>query len=684
MNQALALCVSLSLSGSVLILILMLLKKPLKNRVSKQWQYYIWLLVAARLLLPFAPEANLINSAFRAIDRIRIETTVSTAQQTAYSGSAPYTQPPPYSAGAAGRETAGQAAEQTPLPKEAGLVWLIIALALLLRKITVYQSFVRYIKVGQTPVTDIERLDLLARTGEEAGVKTAVELCVNPLVSSPLLIGFFRPCLVLPGLGVSEDQFRLIVLHELTHYRRRDMFFKWLVQITGCLHWFNPFVYYMNGEVNRACEFSCDEALITNLPSDKRRRYGETLLDAMMTVGRFKESIASVTLSENKELLKERLEAIMRYQKKSKAVLAMTAVLTVALGFGAVSVGAYTGVGKPSAFREYTGGFLLKSQSVQTVPKQPQGETVIFTLSGQGNSGIHTSSYFEAEDGQQLVLKAESSINGGTVEFFLFSPSNQEQHYTFEGHSTSITVPLSGGTWAFNCNGIFPSGKITITGILQGEQGQTVPELKVDAAGANEMALALTEKIWVWEWVEFFVPYMSEKGVGQILPTAEAAQWAGWKDSVTMQPLKFTQAQIDSARNAGHAKAHLTKNDIDAHAQLIMEHSGNWSLIESMLPYMTENGIRQAKIIYEGKTGRGTASGYGQDWNNNGQSQDDSTAGNSVDAQVLDIMQRTGNWSYVAPYLTMMSNSGIDAVVNCYNSKHFDPKEFKNASDYYN
>ena len=36
--------------------------------MSKTWQYYIWLAVIARLLLPFAPEHNLVGSLFRNYD----------------------------------------------------------------------------------------------------------------------------------------------------------------------------------------------------------------------------------------------------------------------------------------------------------------------------------------------------------------------------------------------------------------------------------------------------------------------------------------------------------------------------------------------------------------------------------------------------------------------------------------
>ena len=63
------------------------------------------------------------------------------------------------------------------------------------------------------------------------------------------------------------------------------MFYKWLVQVTVCLHWFNPLVHLMGQEITKAGEFSCDEAVLAKMGGDARD-YGKTLLDAMAAVGK--------------------------------------------------------------------------------------------------------------------------------------------------------------------------------------------------------------------------------------------------------------------------------------------------------------------------------------------------------------------------------------------------------------
>ena len=351
MSAVLKIFLSMSFSGSLLILALLLGKRFLKNKISRQWQYYIWLVVVLRLLLPFGPEVSLMGKAYQAVDQAISQTAPLPPQQQP-----PLNAPGSNLAPAVGaeqyNETVNNPADDVTtahplqdigvlLVNHIWLVWLAAALGLLIRKITIYQGFMRYIRAGSTPISDIERLDELSIVAKQSGIKKPIELCVDPLVSSPLLIGFFHPCIVLSSVDIPEKDFRYIILHELTHYKRRDIFYKWLVQITVCLHWFNPFVHLMCREITRACEFSCDEAVLTKMGGGSAQDYGQTLLDAMAAVGRYKENFGTVTLNGNKKLLKERISAIMNFKKKSMAIRLLTGVLTLCVMFGAAFVGVY-------------------------------------------------------------------------------------------------------------------------------------------------------------------------------------------------------------------------------------------------------------------------------------------------------------------------------------------------------
>ncbi len=340
MNEFIKILLSLSVSGALLLLLLLGLKPFYKDRFSKRWQYYIWIIVALRFLLPFTPDTAIVGSLFEKFD------TAATTNEIPASPNVPVSANPDNSEAEPiqpDRNITVSVVTHEPFNKYVCLlfVWSALALILFVRKVTVYQGFIRYIKAGNKEVSDIKILNLLSDCEEKLNIRTRVELSCNPLIASPMLVGFFRPGIVLPARKLEEKELSYIFVHELIHYRQRDMFYKWLIQIVVCVHWFNPFVYLLEKEVNNSCELSCDEKVISVLDDTARREYGDTLISFLKSNNPYKSSSASVTLTEGVEQLKERLGAIMKFKKKSKAMIAITAIFTVAVCVCFFVTGAY-------------------------------------------------------------------------------------------------------------------------------------------------------------------------------------------------------------------------------------------------------------------------------------------------------------------------------------------------------
>lgn len=390
MNLVLKIFLSMSFSGALLILALLWGKRFFKNKASRQWQYYIWLVVILRLLLPFGPETSFMGKTCQAIEQTITQAAPSFEMQNPFHTRENVLNPTVSLTPESGNSSSPAEESATAHPfqdilsllfHQTWLIWLVVALGMLIRKITIYQSFIRYINVGLVPVSDIRILDKLSIIAEQECIKKPVELCINPLVSSPLLIGFFHPCIVLPDMDISEKDFQYIALHELTHYKRRDIFYKWLVQVTVCLHWFNPLVHLMSREITNACELSCDEAVLAKIGYNNAQNYGKTLLDAMAAVGKYHENPGVATLSENKQLLKERLDAIMNFKKKSKLTGLLMSALTLCMIFIAAFIGVYPVAAASGQILEDPQA--LKINEKTTLPAQEEINTHYETYSTQ-------------------------------------------------------------------------------------------------------------------------------------------------------------------------------------------------------------------------------------------------------------------------------------------------------------
>ena len=339
MNEFIKILLSLSVSGALLLLLILGLKPLYKNKFSKRWQYYIWIVVALRFLLPFTPDTTIIGSLFEKFDTTAITNEIPTNPNVPVPADTGNSKAEPIQTN---REIT-TAAMREPVNKYVCLffIWSALALVLFVRKVTVYQGFIQYIKAGNKEVSDIKILNLLSDCEEKLKIKTRVELSCNPLLASPMLIGFFRPRIILPVGEWEDKELSYIFVHELIHYKQRDMFYKWLIQIVVCVHWFNPFVYLLEKEVNKSCELSCDEKVISVLDDTARREYGDILISFLKSNNLYKSSLASVTLTEGAEQLKERLGAIMKFRKKSKVIIAITVIFTVAVCICFFATGAY-------------------------------------------------------------------------------------------------------------------------------------------------------------------------------------------------------------------------------------------------------------------------------------------------------------------------------------------------------
>lgn len=376
MGEFLKILLSLSFSGTFLFLIVFLVVRLCRNRLSRRWQYYIWLLVIFRFLIPLTLPHTMMGYLFRNGEQVMAGGRIADQTEDAAAGKANSSEDTADKADITDStadktgynmedNTGGQRAvaeakedsetltvrfqEKTGGGRIPGFpfflfgIWAVGALILLIRKITIYQNYMRFLRKGNEEVSDLETLNLLAGAEEGLGIKRMIELYRNPLITSPIMTGFLRPKIVIPDKKMTDRELSCIFMHELVHFKYFDMFYKWLVQITICVHWFNPFVYLLGKEVNKRCELSCDEKVIAALNEQERKSYGDTLLSFLKRGETYQNPLASVTMTEGAEQLIERLGAIMDYRKKSKTIMILTTVLTVLLCFFFSGIGAYAG-----------------------------------------------------------------------------------------------------------------------------------------------------------------------------------------------------------------------------------------------------------------------------------------------------------------------------------------------------
>lgn len=327
MKEVLLTLLSLSLSGSLLCVLLLALRPVLRNRVPKAFSYYLWLAVLLRFLIPLGYGIALPQPPQPVWETIQQETLIPDRQEQTEIQQTDPAVPPSEPVTAEQPETVQPSAPAISLTGILFFLWLAGGVCYFCWHIVAYARFSHRVCGSLTPPT----ADALALF-EELHPGRRVRLAQSGQVEAPILLGAFRPVIVLPqgGPPLQGQALSAALRHELTHARRGDIFYKWLTVLVTSLHWFNPLVHWMGRQIALDCELSCDEAVIRSLEPQQRMAYGDMLLMLAAQPGRALPWMAAPLCQEGKRL-KARLLGIKGYRRPGKAAFCFSLTLGLAV-----------------------------------------------------------------------------------------------------------------------------------------------------------------------------------------------------------------------------------------------------------------------------------------------------------------------------------------------------------------
>lgn len=328
-----------SLLGSLAILAMLVLKPLWRERYRAKTRCWLWLALAAFLLLPvdFSVKNAPVQAAppkdytlFVGTDKTAIQSTDNLFGDMAEkSGQSP----------AAVRDTIIQRPVTNPEQKTTRYIpvttilfygYLAGAAAFLLYQGVSYALFRRTVRRWKRDVSRADYAAMLSDTARDLGV-SAPEMIVCEAISTPAVTGLLRPRLLLPHERYDVQELRYILRHELCHLKRRDMLLKLVLLAANAMHWFNPVVYLMLRQADEDIELACDSAATDDLDRAERAAYSRTLLAAVQSSVRALP--ATTCFGGTVERLKRRITNVLGVQKKrGLGVVALVLALTLTAG----------------------------------------------------------------------------------------------------------------------------------------------------------------------------------------------------------------------------------------------------------------------------------------------------------------------------------------------------------------
>ncbi len=304
-----------SLRGAVLVLVLLGLRRLLRRQVPAAAWAAGWVVVAAVWLIPLAvpagwSPANLYRSRPRAEPAGR---PVIPAEQPRLA------EAPRLRVAAPAPMTATLRSAPQPVWNVYALAWLAGAMVLIGARLATGRRFAGQLDRQARP-TDDRVSSAASRVARELGMTSIPELVTTPLVDTPALFGIVRPRLLLPcdlAERLSDAELCWVMLHELGHCRRRDLWSLAVLQLSVALHWFNPLAWLALRLGREDVELACDEFVLSRARGAEPAAYGEVLLRLASPALRRTALWSVVGIAEPRRRLQRRITMIINYAPMS-------------------------------------------------------------------------------------------------------------------------------------------------------------------------------------------------------------------------------------------------------------------------------------------------------------------------------------------------------------------------------
>ena len=346
-NDVLSNLIQTGLTASVVALVLLLLRKVMKKRYPARVVCIVWAILAIRLIIPVQltlPDPPVqVTPRTTYISNVTLDAeTIERAELPVYERDGEITTQRWVTNDEvqALREAAGGPGSFSIFDFGQILSLLWIAGAVLFVCWQIYR-YVPYRYVLQNSSHPVERDTLRAVFEEQKrslGIARDIPLRVSPAADCPMLVGFIKPTLYLPDEALDASDAAFIFRHELTHYKRGDLWLKLALVAARAMHWFNPLVHLMARFAQEDIELACDDAVVRGMDVDARRAYGETILRSVEAQVKRRALVSCFT--GDKEGLMRRFEGLFDKNVKRRGVALVVAVAVMIGTLGcAVSVG---------------------------------------------------------------------------------------------------------------------------------------------------------------------------------------------------------------------------------------------------------------------------------------------------------------------------------------------------------
>ncbi|MCU4812826.1 M56 family metallopeptidase [Bacillus cereus] len=315
-----------SIMASILVGLILCIKVLLKKQLTPRWQYALWLILLVRLLLPWSPNSSfsmysMLTQGYEYLsypmqENLKVQTLNEINEQKTSSF---YLKGDNEVKKVQTFQDTDKSTWSLSIYEFLLYVWLLGVFCLSFFILIVNRRLYVYLQ-KQSVIKDDRVLRIFESCKETMSIKRNISLFLTSKVSSPTLLGYIRPRILLCERHIEQlddNQLRFIFYHELAHLKRKDVGVNWLMYSLLVLHWFNPIIWYAYYVMREDQEIACDALALTFIGPKEKLAYGHTIITLLEYYSNYKKTPTLANFSGNKYALKRRIGMIKKFNKKS-------------------------------------------------------------------------------------------------------------------------------------------------------------------------------------------------------------------------------------------------------------------------------------------------------------------------------------------------------------------------------
>ena len=327
---------AMSISGSVVVGLMLLLRPVTAKIFSAKWQYGVGKMAIAFFLLPVFLFAKMLSS-------VQLIKASNPVEPSIIRNALPAL---PSNGFVDAMDILMEKHLTVELMQVLLLIWFVGAMVFAGWHFYCYRRFSRQLRADSFPIPDDAAAVLLSSCKAALGIHGDVKLMLSPGITSPMLVGLRSPMILLPTSNMREIDLKMVLTHELTHLKRKDLWVKMLALTAETLYWFNPFAHILRKDISKWGELSCDEALATKMSHEERKLYGEAILNTLDNHSGMNTAFCSA-LCANRKHIERRLTMLLNIKKMKKHIVVVAVVAIVAIASISTAVAALSAEYEP-------------------------------------------------------------------------------------------------------------------------------------------------------------------------------------------------------------------------------------------------------------------------------------------------------------------------------------------------